>query len=207
MLWLIFSVLNAFFDSLKDLIGKKGLKEIDEYTLAFSLRFFALLLFLPLLLIYEIPEIKQEFWLALFASGSINILTTVLYMKALKYSELSLVKPITTFTPLFLLITSPLIVGEIPSFLGLCGVILIVLGAYILNIKQIRKNFSAPLKALFKEKGVKLMFIVAFLWSISSNFDKIGVTSSSPIFWIIAIHVFLSICKKDLKIQLKYLFL
>lgn len=194
MLWLIFSVLNAFFDSLKDLIGKKGLKEIDEYTLAFSLRFFALLLFLPLLLIYEIPEIKQEFWLALFASGSINILTTVLYMKALKYSELSLVKPITTFTPLFLLITSPLIVGEIPSFLGLCGVILIVLGAYILNIKQIRKNFSAPLKALFKEKGVKLMFIVAFLWSISSNFDKIGVTSSSPIFWIIAIHVFISIC-------------
>ncbi|HIQ49622.1 MAG TPA: EamA family transporter [Nanoarchaeota archaeon] len=183
-----------FFDSLKDLIIKKGLKEIDEYTLAFSTRFFALFLFFPFLLIYKIPEIKQEFWLALFVSGSINILTTILYIKALKYSELSLAKPITTFTPLFLLITSPLIVGEMPSFLGFCGVILIVLGAYILNIKQIKENFLAPIKALFKEKGVKLMFIVAFLWSISSNFDKIGVTSSSPIFWIFSIHLFISIC-------------
>jgi drug/metabolite transporter (DMT)-like permease len=175
------------------LFSKKGAKDIDEYTLAFSLRFFASFLLLPLLFFSGIPEIKSEFWLALLVSGSLNTLTSILYMKALKYSDLSLVKPITAFTPLFLLVTSPLILGEVPSLLGVCGVMLIVLGSYILNIKEIRKDFLAPFKALLREKGVRLMFLVAFLWSISSNFDKIGVTSSSPIFWIVAVHIFLSL--------------
>ena len=35
--------------------------------------------------------------------------------------------------------------------------------------------------------------IVAFLWSITSNFDKIGVQNSSPIFWVLSINLFISL--------------
>jgi len=33
------------------------------------------------------------------------------------------------------------------------------------------------------------MLIVAFIWSIGANIDKIGVQSSSPIFWAISVNL------------------
>ncbi len=34
-----------------------------------------------------------------------------------------------------------------------------------------------------RNPGSRLMLCVAFIWSITSNFDKIGVLNSSPLFW------------------------
>ena len=99
---------------------------------------------------------------------------------------MSLVLPLLAFTPLFLLITSPLILGEFPKLFGLIGVILIVVGSYLLNIKERYNGFWGPIKALFNDQGSRFMLAVAFIFSISSNFDKIYVRNSSAIFgWTI----------------------
>ena len=193
MIWFIFAFLSAFFDALKNVFSKINLKAIDEYIVAWSLRFFTLPFLIPLLYLIKIPPLKNQFWIALFIGGSLNVITTILYMKSIKSSDLSLTIPMVTFTPLFLLITSPLIVGEFPNLLGIIGVLLIVLGSYLLNIKQTTKGYLAPFKALLKEKGPRIMLLVAFIWSITSNFDKIGVQSSSPIFWVIAINTFVTL--------------
>lgn len=121
------------------------------------------------------------------------MVSTILYMKALKHSDLSISVPMLAFTPLFLLVTSPLILGEFPSLLGLIGIFLIVAGSYILNIHKRGEGYLSPFKALLKEKGPKLMLLVAFIWSITSNFDKIGVMNSSPIFWVVVINIFIAI--------------
>ncbi len=194
MLWLVFAFLTAFFESMKDVFSKKSLKNIDEYVVAWSLRFFALLLLLPLLFFVEIPKIGEQFWFALFVSGILNSIATILYMKAIKFSELSLTVPMVAFTPLFLLITSPLILGEFPGVFGLAGVLLIVLGSYVLNIKEKRNGYLAPFKALLRERGPRLMLTVAFIWSICGNFDKIGVLNSSPVLWSIVINAFIALC-------------
>jgi uncharacterized membrane protein len=60
-----------------------------------------------------------------------------------------------------------------------------------LNLNEKEKGYLAPFRAILKEKGPRLMLAVAFIWSITSNFDKIGVQNSSPIFWAIAINIFL----------------
>jgi len=193
MIWFIFAILTAFFESLKDVFSKKNLKNIDEYIVSLSLRLFALPFLIPLLFFIEIPSLGNQFWIALLIGGSLNVITTILYMKAIKYSDLSITVPMVTFTPLFLLMTSPLIVGEFPNFIGLIGVLLIVFGSYTLNIKQRHEGYFTPFKALLKERGPKLMLLVAFIWSITSNFDKIGVRNSSPIFWVIAINVFITL--------------
>ena len=46
-------------------------------------------------------------------------------------------------------------VGEFPSNQGLVGVLLIVIGAYILNIVKARKGILKPFFALVKEKGLE----------------------------------------------------
>ena len=193
MFWFPLAFLTALFASLKDVFSKKNLKDIDEYVVSWSLRFFALpFLVLPLFFV-EMPSLGNRFWMALFVGGSLNVIATILYMKAIKYSDLSIAVPMITFTPLFLLMTSPLILGEFPNLLGLIGVILIVLGSYTLNIKRRHEGYFAPFKALLREKGPKLMLLVAFIWSITSNFDKIGVQNSSPIFWPIGVNIFMTL--------------
>lgn len=193
MLWLIFSFLTAFFESLKDVFSKKGLQIINEYLLASALSFFALLFLFPFLFFIKIPTLNSKFFLALIVSGSLNVITTILYIKAIKSSDLSLTVPLLTFTPVFLLITSPLIVGEFPTLLGIISILLIFLGSYLLNISEKQKGILMPLKSLLKDKGAKFMLIVAFIWSITSNFDKIGVLNSSPLFWAIAANFFVTV--------------
>ena len=193
MVWLIFAWLTAFFESLSDVAGKKSLQVLDEYTVSFSARLITFVFLLPSIIIVGIPHIGNVFWPALLIGGSLNVVTTVLYMKALRYSDLSISVPMLTFTPLFLLVTSPLILGEFPTLLGFFGIILIVSGSYILNVKEWKQGFLAPFQALLREKGPRLMLIVAFIWSITSNFDKIGVINSSPVIWIVAVNLFIVI--------------
>lgn len=193
MFWPVLSLLNVLFESAKDVTAKHNLRNLNEYTLSLSLNLFSALFLLPTIFVFNIPEIGARFWPALIIGGSINTFASILYMKAIKSSDLSITVPMLSFTPLFLLATSPLIVKEFPSLTGLLGVMLIIFGSYFLNISQRQKGAFAPLKILIKEPGPKLMLLVAFLWSIAANFDKIGVNNSSPIFWSFATRTFLAI--------------
>ena len=193
MTWFVLALLTAFFESLKDVVGKKSVLTIDATVVAWAMRFFSLPFLLPLLIFTEIPLLTFQFWIALVVSGSLNVVTAVLYMKALHASDLSLTVPMLTFTPLFMLLTSPIILGEFPGITGVIGIILIVIGSYLLNIGEMHRGFLAPFCALAKEKGPRFMLIVAFIWSISANFDKVGVQNSTPLFWSITVSVFITI--------------
>lgn len=187
MTWLILGIFTAFFEAIKDVFSKQNLKKSDEYVVAWSLAFFSVIFLTPWVIYTGIPELNTQFWFSLLIGGSINAVTTLLYIKAIKVSDLSLTVPLVALTPLFMLLTSPLIVGEYPNFFDYIGILLIVAGSYLLNIKEKSQGYLAPFKALLNEPGPKFMLIVAFLWSITSNFDKIGVKNSSPIFWLFSL--------------------
>ncbi|MGH7450308.1 MAG: EamA family transporter [bacterium] len=193
MIWIVFSLLTALCESLKDVFSKKGLANIDEYVIAWSLRFFALPFLMPILFFVKLPALTKNFWLALFLGGGLNAICTILYMKAIKRTALSLTVPLVAFTPLFLLLTSPFMVGEFPDLSGVLGIVLIVIGSYVLNFSAKSRGYLAPFRALFKESGPRLMLLVAFLWSITANCDKIGIRNSSPLFWSIATTTFMAL--------------
>jgi drug/metabolite transporter (DMT)-like permease len=192
-MWLILASFTAVLTSAKDVSNKLCLKQTNEYIVAWTNSCLSLLLLLPSLWFTGIPALGDRFGYAVVISGSLNVLAIILYVKAIKISELSLTIPLITFTPLFLLVTSPVILGEYPSIADTVGIILIVIGAYSLNLKDKSKGYFAPLAALIKHQGYKYMLGVALIWSISSNFDKIGVQNSSPTFWIISFYAFVSL--------------
>jgi len=188
MTWFIFALLNAIFSSLKDISSKKSLREFDEYISGWSLRFFAFLILCPLLLFTQIPPLGPVFWQALLLGTILNAAATILFMKALKTSEISRVIPLISFEPVFLIITAPFILGEIPTIYGLFGIVLIVMGAYFLNMSSKTENLFEPFTTLVRHKGSRIMVAVTLIWSITSLIDKIGITNSSPIFWVIAFN-------------------
>lgn len=193
MIWFLYAFLTAFFESIKDVISKRSLQQIDEYLIAWSLWFFALPLLVPILLFTGFPRVQPDFWIALPVGGSFNILASVLYMKAIKHADLSLTVPMVAFSPLFLLVTSPLIVGEFPDLFGFFGVICIVVGSYLLQVQKRSEGIFEPFKSLLRQKGPRYMLLVAFIWSVSANVDKVGVVNSSPTLWIVAMSMVVSI--------------
>jgi len=187
-MWVIFAVLNPVFDSLKGVFSKKASKQVDPLLVSWFNNLIPLFLFSPFLFFIDL-KFNYQFFEALFISGLINITSTILYHRALFKGDISVVIPLLSFTPLFLLFLSPLIVGEFPDTWGLIGTILIVAGSYLLNINLKRQNIFSPLKSLIKEKGTRYMLIVAFIWAISANFDKRGIEASSIYQYIFFINL------------------
>lgn len=167
---------------------KKSLEEANEYVVAWASIFFALPFLIPVVLYQGIPRLDEQFWFALAWSASLNFVAIILYAKAIKVSDLSLTVPLIAFSPLFLLLTAPIIVGEFPSLSGVVGVLLVVVGSYLLNLRERQKGYLAPYRALLHEQGPRLMLGVAFIWSIAAAIDKVGLQHSAPIFWGTAVN-------------------
>ncbi|MBU1032656.1 MAG: DMT family transporter [Patescibacteria group bacterium] len=193
-MWFAFAALNAFFESLKDATGKCATQKFDARTCAWSQHFFAaILLLLVAGIATKLPKLDSTFWLATLGSLSINTVTSILYMRALKLSPLSLVAPIVTLTPVFLLITSPIINREFPTVLGTVGVLIAVVGTYLLSANKRKKGILEPLKYIWKESGARLMLIVAAMWSISAPLDKVAVLHSTPLWYVAIINTLLAL--------------
>ena len=108
----------------------------------------------------------------------------ILYTRALQISPLSLTVPLLSLTPVFTILTSFLILGESPDRSGVCGILLIVVGAYFLNVDLSKKGILQPIKAVWIERGSLLMICVAFIYSITSNLGKLAIHHSSPAFMV-----------------------
>lgn len=193
MSWFLFAISTAFLESVRDIFNKKTVDKVDEYVITFSLNLLTALFSLPLFLFNDIPGLGNNFWYAVIAIGILNTIAFLLFFKAIKASDLSIVAPITTLSPLLLLITSPFLVGEFPNAVGILGIFIIVIGAYVLKFQDKSRGYLAPFKSLFKETGSRLMFGVVLVWSLTANIDKIGVQNSSPIMWAIAGHLSVAI--------------
>jgi drug/metabolite transporter (DMT)-like permease len=80
-----------------------------------------------------------------------------------------------------------MLLGEKISGWGIVGILLIVLGVYMLHLKSFSmKEILRPFKSL-REESSKYALVAAFGTTVYSLSDKIGVTNVSPIlysFWL-----------------------
>ena len=190
MTWLWLALGVAVFQALKDVTSKRALRGFDAYTVAFGLRFFSLPLLALFLFQSGIPAPRSDFWWWLLASAVGNGLVTILYMKALQHDDLGVTLPMLAFTPIFMLVTSPIMLGEFPGPAGIYGIVCIVAGSYLLHLGKSGdgQGLLRPFRALFERPGARYMLLVAFIWSVTSNVDRLGIAASSAPLWGFASH-------------------
>ncbi|MEQ1499754.1 MAG: EamA family transporter [Parcubacteria group bacterium] len=70
---------------------------------------------------------------------------------------------------------------------------MIVIGAYVLNLKEISWNIFSPFKELFGQTKNLILFIPIIFWTLSAIFDKIAVQNSSPLFYLTTLPIFITI--------------
>jgi len=185
MAWLVLSLVSAFFLATADAVTKRYLSGCrpGEMTI---IRFGSIgVLLLPLLWVEPWPQLPPPFWGLLGVAVPIEILAMWLYMKAIRASPLSHTLPYLAFTPVFNILTGYLGLGETVSPVGLAGILLVVSGAWLLNLAKSSDGtsaFMAPFKAILREEGSRLMLITAALYSVNSVVGKGMLGYASPLF-------------------------
>ena len=112
---------NSLLSGNKRCHYQKTLQRADEYIVAWLRLLSSVPYLLIALFIIEMPETDSTFWAALITALPLEVTAFILYIRALKESPLSLTIPFLAFTPVFLIVTSFLILGELPDKSGAGG--------------------------------------------------------------------------------------
>ena len=118
------------------------------------------------------------FFIYLLIDVSLISIVMWLYFRALQISPLSMCVPFLSFTPVFLIPTGFIMLGEVPSPLKGLGVALIVIGSLAMHRRLFADGPLAPVRAVFREKGSRYMLLVSLIFAITNPLDKKLVTMS-----------------------------
>lgn len=162
------------------LIIKKLLKELNPVLLFLTMLLFAIPFMSILLLILGVPVFTANFFKLLVVVSVLDAIAAILYFKALNISEISLIAPISSFNPVFTLFFAFFLLHESPTAVKFSGILVIVLGTYLLNVSHIRSGILKPFSKLFSDNGVKLFFAANFIWAITPIFQKSAIFQTSP---------------------------
>ncbi len=184
-LWILFSLLAGFFVALSDALNKKYFSS-EGYLPMTAVRTLGAFPFLfPLFLLKKEGFIyfTLDFFLNTLILLFLEIIATLFYMKGLALSPLSASLPFLSFTPVFIVVTGYLILGERITPLGFMGILLILSGAYLIYAPEVKRGLLFPFKKIWKEKGSFYLLITAFIYGITSVLGKKGILLSDPVFF------------------------
>ena len=185
-MWFLLALTSTFLYSFRRLTEKELSQKINPFTLAFALQFFSLPAISLMLFFTTIPSLSSlsgYFWIPLLIIWIFLYPTQgFFYYKSLKEGELSYVLPLAGSIPIFNVVISWLLLGEIPSFVGFLGILSIVAGIYALNIKP-NTHIISPITHLFRDRPSLFMIINCLCLALGTSLDKVAINASNPLFY------------------------
>jgi drug/metabolite transporter (DMT)-like permease len=187
MHWISLTLLSAFFLATADTLTKRYLSHYRPGELVLVRFGMSGLLLLPLLLWESWPPLSPAFWGWVGVSVPLELAAMWLYMHAIRDSPLSLTLPYLAFTPVFNTLTGYVVLGETVSSTGFIGILLVVAGAWLLNLEPAQsglwRNVMTPFRAITRERGSRLMLGAAAIYSLTSVTSKGALLHATPAFF------------------------
>jgi uncharacterized membrane protein len=180
-MWVLYALAAALLTSFLPIINKRILQTADVAVVAWVPN----ALSLPMLLAVTLaligwPRVDGLFLLGVLASGILNLVATLASTRALQLADASVATPFLAFNPAFTLLLSSFTLREVPSVRGIVGVLLVVLGAYLFQVREIGKGMLAPVRALVRQPGILLAISASFVWGLTPIFEKIAIQHTAP---------------------------
>lgn len=183
MPWYYLALISAFTVALADVFTKKGFAGYSTYSLLLVRFGVPGMMLIPVSLYLGLPPLQKEFWYYLLACIPLELMAMWLYITAIRDYPLHLTLPFLAFTPVFNIVTGYLFLDETVRLIGFTGIMLVVIGTYILNIDHLFNNprdLLSPFKAILRIRGSVLMLIAAAIYSLTSVLSKGAMLYATP---------------------------
>jgi len=164
----------------------KGARDKDSFMLLMNVtsQFTLLPVFLLLLKDWAFPIGAVPY---LLTSAAAEVVYFLALSRAYDAGDLSVVYPVARSAPLFVAVAGALFLGEPLSAAGIAGILLVLVGVYILHLKSLdRGSLLEPLRS-FRGPAFGFALIAALGTTVYSLSDKAAVSGLNPLlysFWL-----------------------
>jgi drug/metabolite transporter (DMT)-like permease len=180
--WILFSLLSAFFHASRLAVTKHLSFSFTAKALTLYVNLASLVVTFPLIFWnHHFPVSDWRYLTVVLLGGVISGLGGWSLNHAIKVSEISLVGPVITLTPGFVIAIEWLITDELPSQAGLIGIGLLVAGSYLLNLEKEAGRWYRPLLQLMTDPGSRFTLLAALCFAVAATFGRVGVRLSDPL--------------------------
>lgn len=193
MTWALYAIVAAILVSATTLIEKKTLQ--GEHAMEFS-TIFAIVnccLSLPFFVVIDYSRLSVSSMLILFLNSILGAISLLYTAKALRHMDVSSSAPLYVIAPALTALLATLFLGEHLSPMQTTGLGLLVVGAYILELRH--KNIFEPFKVFKDSRYVHYVLLSIGLMSISSIVDRwlLHAGGLQPEAYTAFVHLFLAI--------------
>lgn len=169
MTWYLLALMAAFVLGIYSIIEKRGLRKADPLSFLIISSFIISLLSFPVFFTRDVFIFTNIEMLLIFIKSFFAALFFLFIAKALDKMEISEFAPFLSFSPLIVLILSFIFLGEKISTLAFIGFILIISGAYILELTD---GLFSPIRAIRKSQNIHYIFLGIFFGAICAIIDR-----------------------------------
>jgi drug/metabolite transporter (DMT)-like permease len=169
--WYYLSIISAIFSATAAVLQKKVLFKERALSFATTLALFNLVLAIPFFFFIDVSSLSLLNLGVLFFKSILGAFAFLFVMLGIKNLELSHALPLLVLTPGLVALFAFFILGESISALALLGMVLLLLGTYLLQLGEHARP-SEPFRYFIKSKGHKYILFALLLFTITSLLDK-----------------------------------
>jgi len=172
MTWFVIALLSAFLSAFAAITQKKVLFSLGALEFSFLLSLVNLVFSIPFFFFIDYGTINSFNLLVLFIKSVIGVGAFFCVMLSLKNLEISNALPLLALTPGFIAVFAFIFLGEALKTAEVVGLIILMLGTYILESGNSTKIIF-PFSILLKSKYHRFVILALLLFTASSILDKL----------------------------------
>ncbi|MBK1644020.1 EamA family transporter [Thiocapsa imhoffii] len=188
--WILFSLASAFFHASRLAVTKHLSLDFSTEFLTFYVNLSSLLITLPLIIWHHrFPFHDPVYLFAVVSGGLFSALGGWALNAALHKTDVSLVGPLMTLTPGFAILIEWLVAGALPASIGLLGVLLLVVGGYVLSLGDHEVRWYLPFRRIMTDPGSVLTLLAGGCFAAASVIGRIGIQLSDPLSFAVVVAI------------------
>ncbi len=176
MNWLYLAIIAAILAGLSDIFAKKVLKKEHTFEYLAIFYIFSFLFLLPFAGGLN-TDLSLELVLLIVLRVFFVFCSMTFFVKSLKHLPISTVAPLSNLSPLFVFLFDLILFSEGFSYIKMCGILLIVFGAYTINTHGHLKDYEKPFIEFFTKKYMKFILLFSLFFSLSTVVSKFALRS------------------------------
>jgi len=171
--WFLLAFISAFFSAAAAISEKKTLFKLDALSFSFLVSIITLLFSAPFFFNITFKQEAPLSLMILFVKSLLSGGAFYFVMVSIKKLDISEALPLLALSPGIIAVAAFFFINDNLLLIEWFGILLMVSGTYLLELKKGNKNFLTPFIALFTSKKYLPIIIALILFTISSLLDRI----------------------------------